>query len=59
MQAAVYHGKENIQVQEWPAPELSSEEILVKVQYAGICGSDMMICGWETSSHSVTACFGT
>lgn len=43
MQAAVYHGKENIQVQDWPDPELSSGEILVKVRYAGICGSDMMI----------------
>jgi (R,R)-butanediol dehydrogenase/meso-butanediol dehydrogenase/diacetyl reductase len=45
MQAAVYHGKENIQVQDWPDPELSSGEILVKVRYAGICGSDMMIYG--------------
>lgn len=43
MQAAVYHGKENIQIQDWPDPELSGEEILVKVRYAGICGSDMMI----------------
>lgn len=45
MQAAVYHGKENIRVQDWPNPELSSREILVKVRYAGICGSDMMIYG--------------
>ena len=43
MQAAVYHGKENIRVQDWPDPELSSGEILVRVRYAGICGSDMMI----------------
>ena len=43
MQAAVYGGKENIQVQDWPEPELSSGEILVRVRYAGICGTDMMI----------------
>lgn len=43
MQAAVYHGKENIQVQDWPDPELASGEILVRVRYAGICGTDMMI----------------
>ena len=43
MQAAVYHGKENIQVQDWPDPELASGEVLVRVRYAGICGTDMMI----------------
>ncbi len=43
MQAAVYHGKEDIRVQDWPDPELASGEILVRVRYAGICGTDMMI----------------
>ena len=43
MQAAVYYGKENIQVQDWPDPELASGEVLVRVRYAGICGTDMMI----------------
>jgi (R,R)-butanediol dehydrogenase / meso-butanediol dehydrogenase / diacetyl reductase len=43
MQAAVYQGKENIQVQNWPDPELLSGEVLVQVRYAGICGTDMMI----------------
>ncbi len=43
MQAAVYQGKEDIQVQDWPDPEPSSGEVLVQVRYAGICGTDMMI----------------
>jgi (R,R)-butanediol dehydrogenase / meso-butanediol dehydrogenase / diacetyl reductase len=43
VQAAVYYGKENIQVQDWPDPELASGEVLVRVRYAGICGTDMMI----------------
>ncbi len=43
MQAGVYLGKENIEVREWPMPELSAGEILVRVRYAGICGTDMMI----------------
>jgi (R,R)-butanediol dehydrogenase / meso-butanediol dehydrogenase / diacetyl reductase len=43
MQAAVYHGKETIRVQDWPDPELSAGEVLIKVRYAGICGTDMMI----------------
>lgn len=45
MQAAVYQGKENIQVQDWPDPELFTGEVLVQVRYAGICGTDMMIYG--------------
>lgn len=43
MQAAVYLGAEDIQVQDWPEPSLSAGEVLVQVHYAGICGTDMMI----------------
>ncbi|HEX5413483.1 MAG TPA: alcohol dehydrogenase catalytic domain-containing protein [Terriglobia bacterium] len=43
MQAGVYSGVEKLTLQEWPKPELNSGEMLVKVRYAGICGTDMMI----------------
>lgn len=43
MQAGVYNGVENLKLQEWPKPELNPGEVLVKVRYAGICGTDMMI----------------
>ena len=43
MQAGVYSGVENLKLQEWPEPELNAGEMLVKVRYAGICGTDMMI----------------
>ena len=43
MRAGVYSGVENLKLQEWPKPELSPGEMLVKVRYAGICGTDMMI----------------
>ncbi len=43
MQAGVYVGKENVQVREWPEPKLEANEVLVRVRYAGICGTDMMI----------------
>jgi (R,R)-butanediol dehydrogenase / meso-butanediol dehydrogenase / diacetyl reductase len=43
MQAGVYNGVENLKLQEWPKPELNPGEMLVKVRYAGICGTDMMI----------------
>ncbi len=43
MKAGVYLGKENIQVQDWPEPKLEAGEVLVRVRYAGICGTDMLI----------------
>ena len=43
MQAGVYIGKENLKFQDWPKPQLDPGEILIKVNYAGICGTDMMI----------------
>ncbi len=43
MKAGVYLGKENIHVQDWPEPKLEAGEVLVRVRFAGICGTDMMI----------------
>ena len=43
MQAGVYLGKESLEVREWPEPKLDAHEILVRVRYAGICGTDMLI----------------
>jgi (R,R)-butanediol dehydrogenase/meso-butanediol dehydrogenase/diacetyl reductase len=43
MQAAVYYGKEDVRVKEWPEPLLEDREILVRVRYGGVCGSDMTI----------------
>lgn len=43
MQAAVYYGKEDVRVTDWPDPILDDGEVLVRVSYSGICGSDMTI----------------
>lgn len=43
MRAAVYYGKENIRVRDWPAPEPAEGEVVVRVRYTGICGTDMAI----------------
>lgn len=43
MRAVVYYGKENIQVKDWPAPEPAEGKVVVRVGYAGICGTDMAI----------------
>ncbi len=43
MQAAVYYGRDDIRVKEWPAPNCGAEDVLVRVCATGICGSDMQI----------------
>lgn len=32
-----------LEVREIPVPEISPEEVLLKIEYAGICGSDLHI----------------
>ncbi|GBU09282.1 alcohol dehydrogenase [Gammaproteobacteria bacterium] len=46
MKAIVYHGKENIKLETVPSlleSAINSDEVLIKVAYAGICGSDLNI----------------
>ncbi len=38
-----FHGIGDIRVEETPKPQCSSGEVLIKVAYAGICGSDLHI----------------
>jgi len=41
MKAAVFVKKEKIEIQDIPQPEIGPGEILLKVAYCGICGSDV------------------
>jgi (R,R)-butanediol dehydrogenase/meso-butanediol dehydrogenase/diacetyl reductase len=41
MKAAIYQGKEKIVIQDIPKPVPKKGEALIKVKYAGICGSDL------------------
>jgi threonine dehydrogenase-like Zn-dependent dehydrogenase len=41
MSAAVYHGPRDIRVQDVPMPEISEDELLVRVKACGIWGSDL------------------
>src|SRR5215469_6159574 len=43
MQAAVYFGKEDVRVEDRPEPTVGDSEVLVRVRYAGLCGTDMTI----------------
>ena len=41
MKAAVYHGPRDIRVEDVSKPEIAEDEVLVRVQACGICGSDL------------------
>ncbi len=43
MLAAVFHGPEDIRVEEVPIPQISINEMLIKVLSASICGTDLRI----------------
>ena len=72
MKKAVYHGIRDIRIEEVPEPSPGSDEVKIKVQYCGICGSDLHeylhglfpessfgheICGEITAIGSATAGF--
>ena len=41
MQAAVYHGPRDIRVEDVTTPSITADEVLVRVEACGICGSDL------------------
>lgn len=42
MKAAVYYGNRDIRVEERPVPKIGPDELLVRIESSGICGSDVM-----------------
>ncbi len=41
MKAAVYQGKQRFEIQDIPMPQPGPGQVLVKVEYCGICGTDV------------------
>lgn len=41
MKALVYMGPKDVRLTDRPKPEIQNDEVLIKVRYCGICGSDM------------------
>jgi L-iditol 2-dehydrogenase len=56
MAAAVYHGVNDVRLEEVPVPEIGAGEILVRVHTCGICGTDLKKIA--TGSHSAPRIFG-
>ncbi|MCK4902062.1 MAG: alcohol dehydrogenase catalytic domain-containing protein, partial [Thermoplasmatales archaeon] len=42
MKVAMYYSNNDVRIEEMPVPEISDDELLVKVIASGICGSDVM-----------------
>jgi len=43
MRAARYHGVRDVRIEDLPRPAIAPDEVLVRVAYAGICGSDLHV----------------
>jgi L-iditol 2-dehydrogenase len=56
MQAAVYHGVNDVRVETVPMPAIGTGEVLIRVHSCGICGTDLKKI--HTGSHSAPRIFG-
>ena len=48
MRAAVYHGQNELEIEDVPVPEVGPGDVLLSVSHCGICGSDLhfVLEGW-------------
>lgn len=53
MKAAVYHGKEDVRVEEVPLRKLAANEVRIRVKYCGVCGTDIHIYQGDGGSFEV------
>src|ERR1700755_1414448 len=56
MQAAVYHGKNDVRLETVSVPTIGAGELLVRIHTCGICGTDLKKI--LTGSHSAPRIFG-
>jgi L-iditol 2-dehydrogenase len=56
MQAAVYRGVDDVQLETVPVPQIGAGELLIRVHTCGICGTDLKKI--STGSHSAPRIFG-
>ncbi|MGH9709477.1 MAG: alcohol dehydrogenase catalytic domain-containing protein, partial [Candidatus Acidiferrales bacterium] len=49
MTAAVLYGREDLKIERVGIPELGDDEVLIRVQVALTCGTDLKV--WKQGSH--------
>lgn len=53
MKAAVYHGKQDLRVEQVADKELKDNEVLIQVKFCGVCGTDIHIFNGDGGSFAV------
>ena len=56
MKAAIFHGAGQVEVADVPVPEVGAKEVLLRVHYCGICGSDLE--AYHTGMYEPGVVFG-
>ena len=55
MKAGIYLGKEQVEIQELPMPEVGDNDVLVQNLYSSICGKDVAVfTPGPNTGHKVT-----
>ena len=54
MRALVYKGKHSLAVEDVKIPEIKENDVLIKLLYCGVCGTDMHIYNGEGGAYEVT-----
>lgn len=55
MKAAIYMGKENVEIRELPRPQCGDNEVLIQNIYSGICGTDVAVYKYgPKTGHRIT-----
>ncbi|WP_242876028.1 zinc-dependent alcohol dehydrogenase family protein [Cellulosilyticum sp. I15G10I2] len=54
MRALVYHSPQNISVEDVKVPEVGEKDVLIKIKYCGVCGTDIHIYNGDGGAFEVT-----
>lgn len=54
MRSAVFYGKHDIRIEEYPKPEPKENEVLIQVKACGVCGTDVHIYEGDKGAAKVT-----
>lgn len=54
MRALVYEGPKDVQVKDVTVPEVGEKDVLIRLEYCGVCGTDIHIFSGEGGAFAVT-----
>lgn len=54
LRSAVFYGRHDLRIVEWPKPEVKEHEVLIEVKACGVCGTDVHIYEGDKGAADVT-----